>query len=66
MSDDGSYDPYVDDYEESSMEIVVETLTGTTFEMTVAPDDTIISIKSKIQRVEGLHHGFSQNSLYIL
>lgn len=35
------------------MELYIETLTGTAFEMTVSPFDTVISIKSKIQRVEG-------------
>jgi hypothetical protein len=33
--------------------IIVETLTGTTFEVKVSPQDTIKSIKTKIQRVEG-------------
>lgn len=35
------------------MEVLVETLTGTAFEMTVSPSDTIFAIKSKICRVEG-------------
>lgn len=35
------------------MEVLVETLTGTAFEMTVSPSDTIFAIKSKIFRVEG-------------
>lgn len=35
------------------MELYIETLTGTAFEMTVSPFDTVMSIKSKIQRVEG-------------
>ncbi|CAG4944590.1 unnamed protein product [Parnassius apollo] len=36
------------------MEVLVETLTGTAFEMTVSPSDTIFAIKSKIFRVEGI------------
>jgi len=35
------------------MDLYIETLTGTAFEMTVSPFDTVMSIKSKIQRVEG-------------
>ncbi|GBP18054.1 AN1-type zinc finger protein 4 [Eumeta japonica] len=35
-----------------TMEVLVETLTGTAFEMTVSPSDTIFAIKSKIFRVE--------------
>lgn len=38
---------------QSTMEVLVETLTGTAFEMTVLPTDTIFAIKSKIFRVEG-------------
>lgn len=38
---------------QSTMEVLVETLTGTAFEMTVSPSDTIFAIKSKICRVEG-------------
>ncbi|XP_053610794.1 AN1-type zinc finger protein 4-like isoform X2 [Plodia interpunctella] len=37
-----------------TMEVLVETLTGTAFEMTVSPSDTILAIKSKIFRVEGI------------
>lgn len=39
--------------EEQCMELLVETLTGTSFEMKVDPSDTILDIKRKIQRVEG-------------
>ncbi|XP_075238104.1 AN1-type zinc finger protein 4-like [Lycorma delicatula] len=41
-------------HEEELIALFVETLTGTTFEMTVSPYDTIMSIKNKIQRVEGI------------
>ncbi|KAG7312513.1 hypothetical protein JYU34_002034 [Plutella xylostella] len=37
-----------------TMELLVETLTGTAFEMTVSPSDTVHAIKSKIYRVEGI------------
>ncbi|XP_060804803.1 uncharacterized protein LOC106134456 [Amyelois transitella] len=39
---------------QQTMEVLVETLTGTAFEMTVSPSDTILAIKSKIFRVEGI------------
>lgn len=55
MSDDGGIDPYIIEYDEPTMELVIETLTGTTFEMTVSPTDTVSSIKNKIHRVEGKH-----------
>lgn len=45
FQEDGSSQP--------TMEVLVETLTGTAFEMTVSPSDTIFAIKSKIYRVEG-------------
>lgn len=53
MTEDGSNDGYFAEYDDTSMEIFIETLTGASFEMTVSPGDTIASIKSKIQRVEG-------------
>ncbi|XP_059476542.1 AN1-type zinc finger protein 4-like [Neocloeon triangulifer] len=36
------------------IEIIVETLSGTAFEMTASPSETLLSIKSKIQHVEGI------------
>lgn len=36
------------------MALYIETLTGTTFEVTVSPYDTVMTIKAKIQRVEGI------------
>lgn len=59
MSEDGFSDPF----DEPSMDLFIETLTGTTFEMRVYPSDTILDIKKKIQRVEGIpiHH---QNLLF--
>ena len=35
------------------MEIYVESLTGTCFELIVSPFETILSVKTKIQRLEG-------------
>jgi len=37
-----------------AMEIYVETLTGTVFELRVSPFETIMSVKAKIQRMEGI------------
>jgi len=36
------------------MEIYVESLTGTCFELIVSPFETILSVKTKIQRLEGI------------
>ncbi|KFQ24784.1 AN1-type zinc finger protein 4 [Merops nubicus] len=37
-----------------TMELFIETLTGTCFELRVSPFETIISVKAKIQRLEGI------------
>ncbi|CAM4580751.1 unnamed protein product [Lepidochelys olivacea] len=37
-----------------TMELFIETLTGTCFELRVAPFETVISVKAKIQRLEGI------------
>lgn len=44
---------FQEDVSSQTMEVLVETLTGTAFEITVSPSDTIFDIKSKIYRVEG-------------
>ena len=36
------------------MELFIETLTGTVFELRVSPFETVISVKAKIQRLEGV------------
>ena len=36
------------------MEIAVETLTGSTIEIKVSPFETVMSVKAKIQRREGI------------
>lgn len=55
MSQHGSRPKYRSSLQqEGTMDLFIETLTGTAFEMTVSPFDTIMSIKSKIQRVEGI------------
>jgi len=36
------------------MDLYIETLTGTVFELRVSPFETIFSIKSKVQRLEGI------------
>lgn len=48
-----SEDDFSDPYDEPSMEISIETLTGTSFDVRVYPTDTILDIKNKIDRVEG-------------
>uniref|UniRef100_A0A803JZD5 WASH complex subunit 2A n=1 Tax=Xenopus tropicalis TaxID=8364 RepID=A0A803JZD5_XENTR len=37
-----------------TMELFIETLTGTCFELRVSPYETVASVKSKIQRLEGI------------
>ncbi|KAJ3610413.1 hypothetical protein NHX12_022505 [Muraenolepis orangiensis] len=37
-----------------SMELFIETLTGTCFELRVSPLEAVISVKAKIQRLEGI------------
>lgn len=43
-----------DQLEDCPISLTIETLTGTTFEISVSPDDYISSLKSRIQRVEGI------------
>lgn len=38
----------------SVIEVLIETLHGTAFELLVSPDDTVLSIKSRISRLEGI------------
>lgn len=52
------YPDYID-----IMELYVETLTGTIFELHVSPFETVISVKAKIQRVEGIPIG-QQHLIY--
>uniref|UniRef100_A0A2I3GUG9 Zinc finger AN1-type containing 4 n=1 Tax=Nomascus leucogenys TaxID=61853 RepID=A0A2I3GUG9_NOMLE len=37
-----------------TMELFIETLTGTCFELRVSPFETVISVKAKIRRLEGI------------
>ncbi|XP_036402634.1 AN1-type zinc finger protein 4 [Megalops cyprinoides] len=37
-----------------TMELLIETLTGTCFELCVSPFETVVSVKAKIQRLEGI------------
>ncbi|XP_053164798.1 AN1-type zinc finger protein 4 isoform X2 [Hemicordylus capensis] len=37
-----------------TMELFIETLTGTCFELRVSPFETVMSVKAKIQRLEGI------------
>lgn len=41
----------------TEMELYIETLTGTFFELRVSPFETIMSVKAKIQRLEGRFQG---------
>lgn len=36
------------------MEVYIETLTGSTFGLTVSNLETVLSLKAKIQRLEGM------------
>lgn len=42
-----------DKLDDSPISITIETLTGTTFEISVSSTDYISSLKARIQRVEG-------------
>lgn len=57
MSEDGQSDPLDD----PPMEVTVETLTGTVFDVRVYPTETILDIKNKIQRVEGKYNKSTSN-----
>ncbi|XP_076830773.1 AN1-type zinc finger protein 4 [Brachyhypopomus gauderio] len=49
-----------------TMELLIETLTGTCFQLRVSPFETVISVKAKIQRLEGIpigHQHLIWNSL---
>lgn len=37
-----------------TMELFIETLTGTCFQLRVSPFETVVSVKAKIQRLEGM------------
>jgi hypothetical protein len=41
------------------MDLYIHTLTGTAFELRVSPFETIMSIKAKIQRLEGKKQDYS-------
>lgn len=45
---------YDDHWVCGALELWIETLAGTAFEIKVSPNDTIMAIKSKIQSVEGI------------
>lgn len=47
------------------MDLFIETLTGTAFELRVSPFETIMSVKAKIQRLEGklLNHKLRKDDL---
>ncbi len=37
-----------------TMELFIETLTGTSFQLHVSPFEQVVSVKAKIQRLEGM------------
>ena len=50
------------------MDLFIETLTGTAFELRVSPFETIMSVKAKIQRLEGelkRHFAWEGNTDYM-
>ncbi|CAG2055053.1 unnamed protein product [Timema podura] len=54
MSEHGYHPSFHSSFQhEGTIELFIETLTGTAFEITVSPFDTVLSIKLKIHRVEG-------------
>nr|CAD7446718.1 unnamed protein product [Timema bartmani] len=53
MSEHGYHPSFHSSFQhEGTIELFIETLTGTAFEITVSPFDTVLSIKLKIHRVE--------------
>lgn len=46
-------------HEKFLMDLYIETLTGTAFELRVSPFDSIMSIKARIQRLEGKWRPFA-------
>lgn len=38
------------------MELTIEAVTGTVYDLCVSPFETILGIKTKIQRLEGITH----------
>ena len=46
--------------EDQTMELTIEALTGTVYDLCVSPYETILGIKMKIQRLEGIIKDESQ------
>ena len=42
-----------EDGEERTMELTIEALTGTVYDLCVSPYETVLGIKMKVQRLEG-------------
>ena len=47
------------------MDLFIETLTGTAFELRVSPFETIMSVKAKIQRLEGERFNRKLSSYFV-
>ena len=46
-----------EDSDERTMELTIEALTGTVYDLCVSPYETILGIKMKVQRLEGVKSG---------
>ncbi len=44
-----------DDQDEPTLDLTIEALTGTVYDLCVSPYETILGIKTKIQNLEGTH-----------
>lgn len=55
-----------EDDEDQTMELTIEALTGTVYDLCVSPYETILGIKMKIQRLEGKKSSLRSNRLTII
>ena len=46
----------MDDQEDREIDITIEAVTGTVYDLCVSPYETILGIKTKIQRLEGTYY----------
>lgn len=53
MSIYGNCPPAMSDPEDQAIDVTIEALTGTVYDLCVSPYETILGIKLKIQRLEG-------------
>ena len=57
-----------EDSDERTMELTIEALTGTVYDLCVSPYETVLGIKMKVQRLEGekFHGNWSVNSVVVM